>query len=134
MMCTVQVLLLPEVGVPRRDPPSTLRRRLFAEKEEEEGAAAERRAQFLSALQEDFERRNREQWNFDFRTEKPLPGRYQWVPLRPSATTAQSRDSVVKEVARTYGQRPSPKQTNQGSKTTTQSKITGECDFVVRHQ
>lgn len=131
MMCTVQVLLLPEVGVPRRDPPSTLRRRLFAEEEEEEGAAAERRAQFLSALQEDFERRNRDRWNFDFRTERPLPGRYQWVPLRPSAT-AQPRDSVVKEVARAYGQRP----TSKGSsglraplKTTTQSKITGECDF-----
>lgn len=134
MMCTVQVLLLPEVVV-RREQPLTARnicRRLFAPADD--AGVSEQRAQFLTAVQEDLEKRNRDRWNFDFRTETPLPGRYQWVPLCTSA--AQPRDSTVNEVPRAYGQRPSsasPRQTNKVSrtqpKTTTQSKITGEWAF-----
>ena len=108
MMCSVQVLLLPDVMRREASAPRNVCRRLFAA--DGEGSESERRTRFLTAVQRDLEQRDCERWNFDFRAGTPLPGRYQWAPLA------------------TDGERSScPRRTH---KTTTQSKITGEWGFA----
>lgn len=142
-MCTVQVLLVPDVmrrtnGPVRADPPRNICRRLFSHDDRPPLAS---NSQFLNHLRKDLEKRDRERWNFDFRTEMPLPGRYNWVPVGPKAQTELSKDSVIKTEASSStaikDDRPSPslrrtsKISNIKKKGALQSKITGKTRFLL---
>lgn len=145
-MCTVQVLLMTDIGGravrPNPNPPRSICRRLFAD---DLSNALPSPSEFLGRLREDIEKKDKERWNFDFRTETPLPGRYQWVPLRPGAESAprtRKESVLVTEVRKTTHRKdsqektkdspsPSLRQSSNLGKSTTQSKIT---DFLLQRK
>lgn len=146
-MCTAQVLLFADV-MRRNDyasgrisdalPPRYICRKLFTD----DAPQPAQRSNLLGTLQAQMQKEASDRWNFDFRTETPLPGRYQWVPVRPGTNPAKvprSESSVVRETeSRTEPDTESAaiRQSNKTNsaesrkgKAVTQSKITGERDF-----
>ncbi|GFT64846.1 uncharacterized protein NPIL_82681 [Nephila pilipes] len=129
-MCTVQVLLFAD-GMGRstqgvRTGMASVCRKLFA------NDSAERTdpTVLLKRMEEQLRRKDTERWNFDFQTETPLPGRYQWMSVRrPVPMQKQQR-----EVAEVHPQ-PSCSSMlaskNKKSSFTTQSKIT---DFMTKRK
>lgn len=133
-MCTVQVLLFPNAmgrstqGV--RTGAAGVCRKLFANDSTERTDPSA----LLKRMEDELRLRDKNRWNFDFQTETPLPGRYQWVPVKESIPAMNPVPTQQKrEVAKV---RPQPSSSMQASKNkksvpTTQSKIT---DFMTKRK
>lgn len=151
-MCTAQVLLFADV-MRRNDfgrtsdalPPRYICRKLFAD---DAPAPRPSRADFLGTLQTQMRKEASDRWNFDFQTETPLPGRYQWVPVRrpgtnsakgprteePSVVVVGETESRTEPDAESAAIRQSSKTNSAASrksKVVTQSKIT---DFLLQRK
>ncbi|KFM62944.1 hypothetical protein X975_06507, partial [Stegodyphus mimosarum] len=105
-MCTLEVLLIADVmrrttrdfdannndnGV-RRGARSVCRKLFACE------APAADRSRLLRRMEEQIRKQDSERWNFDFTTETPLPGRYQWVKVSPEVSAPASSQTVVSPV------------------------------------
>ncbi|XP_035226464.1 uncharacterized protein LOC118198799 [Stegodyphus dumicola] len=149
-MCTLEVLLIADVmrrttrdfdannndnGV-RRGARSVCRK-LFAC----EDPTADR-SRLLRRMEEEIRRQDSDRWNFDFTTETPLPGRYQWVRVSQEVSAPASSQTVVEECVPSDSATTS-KTSQVGQRKTTcraeQLKITGcaailtkdPCDIVL---
>ncbi|XP_019742115.1 cyclin dependent kinase inhibitor 1Ca [Hippocampus comes] len=65
----------------------SVRRSLFGRVDHEQ-LHREMKLKFLEISQEDFRR-----WNFNFKTETPLPGRFEWEKIPPDCTVALHHES-----------------------------------------
>ncbi|KAG8189522.1 hypothetical protein JTE90_008483 [Oedothorax gibbosus] len=142
-MCSVQVVLFAEVmGRELRRPGAGVCRRLFSSEAPPTGAADPGR--FLRAMEAELRRRDTERWNFDFQKEKPLPGRYLWVPmgkqsannneLKSSAdktTTPELKDVIVDEVRPSKVSIPKRRKSSSAGAVANQAKIT---DFMKKRK
>uniref|UniRef100_A0A3Q2YC92 Cyclin-dependent kinase inhibitor domain-containing protein n=1 Tax=Hippocampus comes TaxID=109280 RepID=A0A3Q2YC92_HIPCM len=67
---------------------STLKTQSLFGRVDHEQLHREMKLKFLEISQEDFRR-----WNFNFKTETPLPGRFEWEKIPPDCTVALHHES-----------------------------------------
>lgn len=150
-MCSVQVVLFADVM--GRRPGEGVCRRLFSSDVPPTGAADPGR--FLRAMEAELRRRDTERWNFDFQKEKPLKGRYEWMPVgQKSANDNEPKSSdventtpelessaedvvIVDEVRSSEvagsNQQKRRKSSSAGAVAANQAKITGMFIFILNY-
>ncbi|XP_021001413.1 cyclin-dependent kinase inhibitor 1 [Parasteatoda tepidariorum] len=95
-MCTAQVLLLNRDAM-RRNFGSDVNRRVCRKLFETSDPNPVGPAVFLKKMQEEIRKRDTERWNFDFLTETPLAGRYQWEPVFANKSSSSKKQSTAPE-------------------------------------
>ncbi|KAF8770323.1 cyclin-dependent kinase inhibitor 1B-like [Argiope bruennichi] len=131
-MCTVQVLLFADV-MGRTNSVQGVRsgagvcRRLFANDPSERADPSV----FLKRMEDQLRQRDKERWNFDFQTETPLAGRYQWMPV---SAPAPKKDKTIAVAEASPAQSTSSSMQaskRKRSNTSTQPKIT---EFMTKRK